>query len=303
MKKFKCEICGKNHNVYAGLESPEPSMISDIPEEERTTRLEVFEPIYIVDGKYFFINGYILIHKENEEEPFFVWQVWMSVALEEFRSKAKNFEHGKVMEIEGHLEIELPFYENSKDMVVKAIIDTTKEEVLIEAEEGQLKQDQSKPITKERVIEIMQRMHHPELHKEKTVFDKPFETRLSNMLDRVEHDFIAKDKDFVINIASPRVVLFQVVSRRILESTLDEKRGFGLHLSFDDSFEESLEEIKKFRATTYSNDFQYYDLDNIPTYQIDVKEDKKQLEHLVKKIVQEVYQEDAENIELDVFEI
>ena len=145
-------------------------------------------------------------------------------------------------------------------------------------------------------------MHHPELFKEKVIFDKPFSERLIDELDFAEREYIKKNKDFVINISSPSTTLFQILSSNMLESSDGNKKGFGLHLSFDESHEESLEEIKKFRDQEYSKEFEYHDLDEIPTYQIDLKTNKEQIKELVTKILEDVYEQDVEIIETDNFE-
>lgn len=305
MEKYKCEICGKTHNVFRSLESPLPDLIADIPEEERESRLVEMEGFYIVDRKWFLGSGYILIEMENLDEPIFFWQVWATIEPNDFQDNLQNLINGQTIEIRGRLQSEIPFYPRSKGLESKVIIQASDElaiEIRVE-EESKLKGDQLKPITKERVIELMQHVNHHELFKEKKEFDKPFFERLKEELNYAEGEYIKKDKDFAINISSPNSVLFQIISSRMLEKNTNGISGFGLHLSFDDSFEESREELEKFRMQDYSKDFEYYDLDEIPTYQIDLGNDKERIGELVKHLIENVYGQETETIDTDNFEI
>ena len=118
----------------------------------------------------------------------------------------------------------------------------------------------------------------------------------------IESEYISNKKDFVINL-STGTVLFQIISNKMLEINRIQEKGFGLHLSFDKTHDESIEEIAKFRNKEYSKEFDYHDLDEIPTYQIDLGTDMKRLEKLVSRIIVDVYEEELETIETDNFEI
>ena len=305
MEKYKCEICGKNHKVYRSMDIPLPRMISEMSEEEREKRVKEFSGFYYVDDELLFANGWVNIEVENYEFPFYYWKTWSSISRKKFLDNLEELKTGKVIEFDGKLEEELPFYPNSKDLKTKTLIQATNEGIIVEIqakEESQLKEDQSKPITEKRMIEIMQMLnHHPDREEQKN-FDKPFKQRFLQELENAENEYIANEKDFVINL-STGTVLFQVISNKMLEINRINERGFGLHLSFDETHDESLEEIAKFRNKGYSKEFDYHDLDEIPTYQIDLGTDKERLEDLVIKILVDVYEEEMETIETDNFEI
>lgn len=305
MEKYKCEICGKKHNVFRGIESPFPDLISDIPEEERENRIYDMKGMYIIDKEKLLGNGYILIEMENLDEPIFYWQVWVQISIKDFQNNLEQLKNGERVELNGKLLSQIPFYEKSEGLESKIIIQASNEleiEIRID-EDSQLKEDQSKPISEKRVIEIMQRLNHHELFKKKKEFDKSFSERLIDELNFAEKEYINKEKGFAINISSPNTTLFQIVNSNMLESKDDNKKGFGLHLSFDESFDESIEEINKFRNQDYSNNFDYHDLDEIPTYQIDLETDKEQIKKLVIQIIKDVYEQEVETIETDNFEI
>ena len=93
------------------------------------------------------------------------------------------------------------------------------------------------------------------------------------------------------------------MSNKLIDSPSEERRGFALHLSFDESFEESLEEISNFRNEEYSKEFDFIVLDEIPTFQIDLGLNKKRIYELVSSIISNVYKENLETIEVSHFEI
>lgn len=305
MEKYKCSICGKEHKIYRGLEMPAPDRIFELSEEERKSRVKKWDGFYFLDDKYFFVNGYINIALENHEFPFFYWKVWASISHKQFLEKLDELKTGKKIEFDGNLEDSLLFYPNSKGLKLKAYIRLTNEDIIIEfviVEDSILKNDQAKPISKDRMIELMEIFCHNKANRDKK-FDKPFSDRLRYEMLNAENIYIDKNKDFTINVCGKNEVLFQIVSNAMLESGLENKKGFGLHLSFDQSFDDCKKEIKKFRKTKYANEFDYHELDEIPTYQIDVGNDKKRLEELIKGLIIEVYEEELELIDLDNFEI
>jgi len=65
--------------------------------------------------------------------------------------------------------------------------------------------------------------------------------------------------------------------------------GFGIHLPFDNSIEESKVLVERFTRLEYTNQFELHLLDGITTYQLDLGVDEKQLQELVEKSIQEVY--------------
>jgi hypothetical protein len=307
MEKYKCEICGKNHSVYRSIESPIPELISEIPENEHEERIVEFKGLYVVDRKWILGNGYILIEMESLDEPIYYWQVWVSMSLIDFKNNLEKLTREEPIEVKGKLESHTPFYKKSKDLNVNVIIHVTDElELELEirvVEESKIKTDQSKPISRERAIEIMQHIHHPELHKPPKVFDKSFHERLNKELDNVKLNYVEKNENFVVSLNAPDCTLFQIIHSNMLESNNNKDFGYGLHLSFDDSFEDSKDEIRRFKKQDYASDFNYHNLDEIPTYQINLQENKARLIELVETIVGEVYQRDIETIDLDAFEV
>jgi len=304
MDKYNCEICGKKHAIYTSLEIPFPRIISEIEEKERDNRVKEIDGFYIVDDTLLFANGWVNIEVEGKEFPFFYWKTWTSISKEKFMDNLEELNSGNVIEFDGKLEEDLPFYLNSIDLKSKTLIQAANEGMIVEIliqEESKLKEDQSKPISEKRMIEIMQMIHHHPKREKSVNLDKTFRVRLLEELEKTQ-GYLKSDKNFAINIGTG-TTLFQIVSNEMLETKRYRELGFGLHLSFDDSFDEMNEEISKFRSKEYSKRFDFYNLDDIPTYQIDLGTNIDELVVLVQSILIEVYGENIEMIEMDSFEI
>ncbi len=114
-----------------------------------------------------------------------------------------------------------------------------------------------------------------------------FATRLEEVIKSVKQAYLENNKDFVIDI-STNEVLFQIVSNSMLERK-GVIIGFGIHLPFDNSIEESKVLVERFTRLEYTNQFELHLLDGITTYQLDLGVDEKQLQELVEKSIQEVY--------------
>lgn len=304
-EKYKCKICGKKHQIFRSLESPDPELIRQIPESERKNRIKEVNGFYLIDKKILLGKGYIQIMLENFEEPLFFWNVWGSMELDQFQSKFENLYKQKRLEFEGKLESEIPFYDKSKGLRIKLeILHPPEFEIEIRIDEtSKLREDQSSPISEARVNELMERIHHNELYKEVTEFEIPFGTRLKEELQNVEKKYLRKNKNFTINFNSPNSLLFQIVNNQMLESKKNNINGFGFHLSFDKSFEESKTEINNFKQTEFFNEFIFHELDGIPVFQLDLQDKKESIEKLARRLLKEVYCQKNELVEIESYEM
>ncbi|MEM6321737.1 MAG: DUF2199 domain-containing protein [Bacteroidota bacterium] len=306
MKNYKCPICGKKHSVYSGLEISIPSEMYDMSEEERVTRVEEFtKGFFFVDKKDFYVNGWLYLGVENEAYPFFTYNLCASIDHQQFLANLDELKSGEHVVFNGKLANELPQYPNSIELKVKVTIQLTEEDIEIEftvTEESQLKNDQVKPMTKDRVIELMTFFHHNEAHN-KDEFNASFEKRFQEAIIQVQKDFIDRGETFGINLSADGSACFQIIANQMLEKMDSEILGFGIHLPFDQSFEEEIEKLVKFKKTDLVNQFDYYLLDGIPTYQKDLVRDIDLLEVIVKQLITEVYQQKLDNINIESFEI
>lgn len=305
MEKYKCNICGKTHPVYQGLDSPFPEVISEMSAAERKRRVVEADQFFIVDKEWIFCNGHILIALEGLAEPIFDWQVWAKVDKADFQDKLNQLAKREAVVLSGKLETDLPFYTKFKGLKVKISVPSKNEFGMIfqVEEESQLQEDQARPITNARVIELMQHLHHPERFAEMEKFDRSFLDRLTDELLEVEKKYVKRARNFVVNISKPGLVLFQLISSSMLSANEGKGRGFGLHLAFDDTDEECLAELKRFEQQAYVKDFDCFNFDGIPTAQIDFGRDIDSLIKMVNQIILDVYEEEVETIIVDSFEI
>lgn len=300
MESFWCNVCGEEHPISVGLEIEFPRIISDMPIKESLKRVREFNGFYIVDHKMMFANGWIKIALEKDKSLFFKWKTWTSISKELFFEKYDEIEKGSKIEFEGNLESELPYYLNSIGLKTKTVIqkrmNVYRIEILIE-EKSKLKQDQSKPISGERMIEIIKMIHHDPNFERRNFGNQIFEERLKKELSSVEYQFLRNGGFFVINFEFEGSILFQIVPSKILEKK-GKKSGFGLHLPFDGDFEKK----SKFEKQKYSKEFAFHILDEIPTFQIDLGREKNSIAEISRRIIQDVYEKDPEMIELDIIE-
>jgi len=61
--------------------------------------------------------------------------------------------------------------------------------------------------------------------------------------------------------------------------------------------------LERFTNSDFADEFHRHVWDGIPTYQLDLKTDKKLIIELTKKIIEEVYEKEMSKIKIDEFEI
>ena len=80
---FQCPICGEIHDGIPHLGSDRPDPWWDVPEEERSGRIELTSETCIIDDEEFFIRGVIEIPIHGCPDPF-GFGVWVSQKKENF---------------------------------------------------------------------------------------------------------------------------------------------------------------------------------------------------------------------------
>ena len=89
--KYKCDVCGKKHNYYFGLEVPLHSgmLNSTTLEPIEEERISSFKNVRIVDNTSIYLNAPIHI-RVNDLEIHLRWSVWGEVEFDSFRSFAEK---------------------------------------------------------------------------------------------------------------------------------------------------------------------------------------------------------------------
>ena len=164
MKNYHCNICGNRHTIYHSMEVPLPRAVQEIPKAERENRVKESFPLLALDDDQLFANGWVNIEVENQEAPFYSWKTWSCIPKQQFMASLETLKTGQIVKLEGHLAEELIFYPNSMGLKTKTLLQMSPEGLVVEiraTEASQLLEDQAKPITEQRMMEIMQLLHHP----------------------------------------------------------------------------------------------------------------------------------------------
>ncbi|WP_020568600.1 DUF2199 domain-containing protein [Neolewinella persica] len=302
MTSYHCETCNKDHKIFRGLEIPPPALITEMPEAEKAERIHDLGGLVGVDKLHVFINGYIYIFLEGKDNPFFSWHTWAALDQLELRSKLKTLIEGEPITIAATIPCVSVFYDSTEtlDCTVTIFPDADTSPDIVVTQPSQLQQDQAKPITLDRMKEIMNRLHHAgDFSGKQEEFKEPFAIRFNQLLDEVTTAYADKGDDFYINLQGKHSVSFQLVNSGVLEEASDQSAGFGIDLPFDLSDQELVERQQRFLALPLSAKFTRHDLNGIPTYQFNVGEDRKLLTELVIEILSSVFQEEIKQVGFD----
>lgn len=306
MTSYYCETCNKEHKIYSGLESPPPAIITGMPKAEQAERIRDLGELIVVDELQVFINGYIYIFLEGQEDPFFSWHGWAELDRLDVLSKIKRLKEGEPITVNGEFFGTSFLYDStdSLDCTVTIFLDPEIPPDIVVTHLGQLQQDQSKPISIDRMKELMNRIHHAgDFSVKKEELSAPFAVRLNQLLDEITKTYSDSGENFYINLNGKHAVSFQLVSSGVLAGASALNKGLGLHLPFDTSDQEMVLQQQRFLSLAISADFTRHEWDGIPTYQLDVGGDRKRLIALVTEILSLVLKEDVEEVELDHFAI
>lgn len=166
MTGFLCATCGKHHDHLSLCFGPSaPALWFALPEAEREARAELASDQCVIDGKYFFVLGRILLPVIDGPEPF-VWLALVSLSEANFLRMSQLW-HTEGRESEppyfAWLQSALPSYEPST-LSLKTSVHTMPvgERPLIELEptDHLLALEQRNGITMARVQEIVEAALH-----------------------------------------------------------------------------------------------------------------------------------------------
>lgn len=302
MEKYKCDLCDKNHHFFYRSESPLPPNIYKIVNNDTENRIDSLGDLaYVLDKKRLIIKGSLQISLDFDDgviEHF----VWMNIPLPQFSDNLNNLEAGEEVELEGVIISDLPFFEDLIDSEAKLFMHRSKACGQIKiTSENQIKKDQESPISKERLIQISQRINHPELWKDKKTFEDGFKVRFNEILKTAKTDYIEKEKAFVIDISNQREGLLQLIASELLKESSD--IGIRLHLSNDDINTDYKNVQIKMDEISKSTGINKVVIDKIETYQKSYALNDKTLFKEIKYIIETVFEENLDELELDIFEV
>jgi len=299
MTNYHCSVCDKKHPVYRGMEMPPPSAITNISERNRLRQNEAF---VFVDERRLFANAYLHLFLEGQPAPFFSWSLWAELSVSEYHILQPLLATGNPVKFRGKFSPPPLLYFEENDLSCDVIFfpGSDREPEIIVLTPGKLMTDQAAPIMPARVEALMARVHHyPE---DLVTDDAPFTERFRAVLDQARRLYLDEGKDFCINVEGRHAVSLQIGSSAILENAAPDAFGFGIHLPLDAP---PVEDAKtdRMRQWPASKEFAYFDLDGIPTYQINVGDARDRLITLVSGLLVNVFMIDVEDVGFDLLEI
>lgn len=302
MEKYKCQICKKKHSVYYSSTGGIPKFLLEIRMNEEFDRIEeLSDDLLLIDKEKVIVKGNIMIETKFTENPIF-HEAWISIPLNNYLEQIEQTNGKPILELTGKVASELPFFQNLLGLTAKWSYNEIQGYAKIDIiDDSQLKNDQSKPISKDRVMEMMQLIHHPELTKEKKVFEKPFQERFNEIIRKAKTEFSAKGKLFLIDISNLKEVVIQLISSEMLSKKSNNE--IGLHLS-NDKANDDFEDVQDKMVELYDNlKFRKFELDNIETYQKAYEFGDINMFNEVKLICESVYEQNIDELEIEINEM
>jgi len=159
--EYRCSTCGKIHDDLPHMGLDYPDYYFGVPEEERSTRIEITSDTCIIDEEDFFIRGVIEIPVHAYPEVFGLG-VWVSQKKENFYTYVQNFDSDKIGPFFGWLSNSISYYhEDTLSLQTMAHFrsDELRPRIEIEPTDHPLAIDQRDGITLAKAWEIVHFYH------------------------------------------------------------------------------------------------------------------------------------------------
>lgn len=290
------------HVIYYNSTGSIPQKILEIKMNDETNRIEeVLEYLHFVDSKDAYLKGIISLQTTFTEHPI-THEAWIEMPIKKYVTQVEEARGNPELVLYGTIASILPFYQNFVGLSAKWVLDA-KNQIgkIIALTPSKLKEDQEYPISEERIAKMMELVHHPELHKKKKIFKSSFRERLEEMIDEVRTEYIEKNKLFLIDISNTKEVLFQLVPSEMIKNKAS--GNIGIHIGNDESNENYLIIKSRMDRLCDSDMFTRLVLDDIETYQKNYHFTDSALLKDIKKIVEWVYDENMEEVDLNISEM
>jgi hypothetical protein len=167
MNSYICNTCGNKHDeLPMCFDTSAPALWYSIPEEERSTRVELSSDQCVIDDQHFFVLGRILIPVKDGLGPF-IWMAWVSLSETNFLRACELWEtQGRESEPSyfGWLQSSLPYEQTT--LSLKTHIQTMpvgeRPSIWLEETDHQLAKEQLHGISMARVQQIAEAALHSE---------------------------------------------------------------------------------------------------------------------------------------------
>ncbi len=163
---FVCRMCGERHAGLPAFHFDAPGQIDLVPPEERDARVELRDDTCIIelDGTHRFVRGQLEIPIEGVDETF-LWSVWVSLSEASFARYSELFEDDDRVPGEaffGWLCNALPEYPDTMFLKTRLHVRAypSRPSVELEPTDHPLAVDQREGISRERAVELAERLLH-----------------------------------------------------------------------------------------------------------------------------------------------
>lgn len=134
---------------------------------------------------------------------------------------------------------------------------------------------------------------------------KDLKGKVEIKLNQALKKFEPTNNAFLLSIFHNDTCIVQIAHRSFIDITRhqDNSFGFALNLTFDQTFESEIENLKNFKQMDISNQFKYYEWDGIPCYAIDLDKDAEKASMIVADILKDLYGiDDNSKVEIELLD-
>ena len=153
---YRCATCGEFHDDLPDLSVDKPDYYWDVPEAERSQRIEITPDTCVVDNEYFFIRGVIEVPILESGRAFGLG-VWVSQKRENFQTYLTNYDSDEIGPFFGWLSNTIAYY-REETLLLKTMAHFRgrglRPKIELERTDHQLAVDQANGITMKKAWEI-----------------------------------------------------------------------------------------------------------------------------------------------------
>ena len=163
LSKYKCHICGKEHEFYENLSIPISNQLKELI-DTNSARLVPIEDMYFFDKKQFVCKG--LMEISTEFNFIFNIDLWIAIDALEMYSKKEDVDNSSPITVSGEIVSDLrPLYEYDYPIEIDAMFSNwsynNKTVEFIVTNHKELMMDQKNGYTREKLISQMTKIYHP----------------------------------------------------------------------------------------------------------------------------------------------
>ena len=89
--EFECSHCGEVHKGIPTFGADIPNTVLQVPQEQRESRVDLGTDDCVIDGKHFYVKGYVEIPVVGFSDPF-IWGSWVSLSEENYQEFVECFD-------------------------------------------------------------------------------------------------------------------------------------------------------------------------------------------------------------------